>query len=825
MRQFLNDIRYELRVLARRPGFSLVVVLTLAFGIGVNIALYSFVYSVLLKPLPFKDSSRIAMIWTSMPELGFPKLLSSPADYTDFAAVQKSFESVALFENHAFDLAGEGQPERLTGAKVSASLFPMLGVKPLAGRTFTDAENKTGQHVAILSYGLWQRRYGAGENMVGKSISLDRQPYTVVGVMPRGFFFPISGPDGNSDPAEIWVPAGLSAEQIFTRGAMYEFSVLGKLKPGAMYAQAQSEASIIGEQIRKKYPPAVLAALHNSTIGFTVVPYHQEIAGKIRMPLLVLLGAVALLLLITCVNIANLLLVRGAARQREMAIRASLGAGWWQTTRLMLTEGTLLAFLGGGLGAVLALTCRGLLISLLPTAFPQTGAIEMNGPVLIFAFLLCVAASLVFGLVSAAAMFRFPLQQTLQEGGRSAAGSRLRQRIQGLLVVSQCGIALALLVGAGLLLRSFSRLMTTDPGFQPGHVLRMSVYLPRETYSKPQQIRDFYQQMLEKTMAIPGVRTAGLSTDLPLDAQETELVHDADGYRGKPDVLPSVCRSWLMGDYLKALNIPLIAGREFTPADNAKSTPVVLISNGLAKRLWPGEIALGKRLRAGPSPDLTVVGVVGDVKDGALGDDAQPHIYTPYLQESDEIVGHPTWNALRTINLVAQTSVEPSSLAKSIQQGIWSLDPQLAIAHVETMSQGISESVAPQRFNLFLLLTVASLAVFLAVIGIYGVVSYAVSRRTQEIGVRIALGASPRSILAMVLQQGMLLALAGTVIGLGGAFALTRFLQSLLYGITTTDALTFSAAPVLLMLSALLACYVPARRAMQVEPNRALRHE
>jgi predicted permease len=338
MRHFLKDIRYELRILARAPGFSMVIVLTLAFGIGVNIALYSFVYTVLLKPLPFKDPSKIAMIWTSMPELGFPKLLTSPADYTDWAAAQKSFESVGLFEDHLFDITGNGEPERLTGAKVSSSVFSILGVQPMAGRTFTKTEDTPGQHVVILSYGLWKRRY-AGESIVGQTISLDRQPYTVVGVMPRGFVFPISGPDGNSDPAEFWVPAGLEPLQLFNRGAMYEFSVLGRLKPDASFAQAESEAKLIGEQVRSRYPERTLAALHHSSISFAIVPYSQEIQGKIRMPLLVLLGAVVLLLLITCSNISNLLLVRGAARQREMAIRRSLGATWWQTARLTLAAG------------------------------------------------------------------------------------------------------------------------------------------------------------------------------------------------------------------------------------------------------------------------------------------------------------------------------------------------------------------------------------------------------------------------------------------------------------------------------------------------------
>jgi predicted permease len=508
-----------------------------------------------------------------------------------------------------------------------------------------------------------------------------------------------------------------------------------------------------------------------------------------------------------------------------MAIRASLGATWWQTVRLMLAEGTLLAFVGGIIGAALALWCRGFLISLLPPSFPQTASIEMNGPVLGFAFLLCVGASLIFGLVSAVAMFRSPLQQVLQEGGRSPSGTRSHRRLQGALVVAQCGIALALLIGSGLLLRSFSQLLATNPGFQSRDVLQMGVYLPRETYSGAERIKDFFQQVLDHARAVPGVRVAGLSTDLPLDAQERELIHNASDYKGKADTLPSVIRSWVMGDYLKTLNIPLISGREFTPEDNEKSVPVVIISKDLAQRLWPGEEAIGKRLRAGPSPDLMVVGVVGDVKDGSLGDETHPHVYTPYRQESVELISHPTWGGLRTMNLVIQTSVAPASVAKLVQQEIWKLDPQLAIMHVQTMKEKIGDSVAPQKFNLFLLSTIAFLAVFLAIVGVYGVISYAISQRTQEIGVRIALGASPRSILLMILRHGLLLILVGTVIGVAGSLALSRFLQSLLYGITTRDTLTFIAAPVLLIIIALAACYFPARRAMRLQPNVALRHE
>jgi len=825
MRPFLDDIRYELRVLAKVPGFTLVVVATLALGIGVNVTLYSFVYTILLRPLPFRDSSRIAMIWTSMPELGFPQLLTSPPDYTDFVTAQKSFESVALFENHSFDVTGNGEPESIPGARISASLIPMLGVEPLAGRTMSAAEDQPDQHVVVLSYGLWQRRYGGDRGVLGKPIFLDRQPYVVIGVMPPSFVFPISGALGNSDPAEVWVPVGLSAPQIINRGAMYQFSILGKLKIGISLAQAQSEAKIIGEQIRKNYPARVLAALHNTSIGFDVVSYHDAVAGTMRMPLLVLQGAVALLLLIAFANTAHLLLVRSASRQREMAIRASLGAAWWQTARLILAEGIVLAFLSGAAGAGLALLSRHLLASLLPSSFPQTGVVEMNGPVMIFTLLLCVAASLVFGLISMRAPHRSNLQETLQQGGRTAGATRQRQRLHGLLVVAQCGIALMLLIGAGLLLRSFSRLLKTNAGFQSSHIIRATISLPLEAYSQPHQLRDFFQQVIQKTAAIPGVHLAGLSTDVPLESQEAEMVHDADGYHGKPDTLPSIVRSWVMGDYLKTLGIPVLSGRDFTPDDTQKSLPVALISQGLAQRLWPGDSALGKRFRVGPSVNLNVVGVVGDVKDSSLSSDAQPHVYTAYLQERDEILAVPTWKTVRTMNLVVHSNGDPSNLIKPIQGAIWNLDPQLAITNVGMLSEEIQQAVAPQKFNLFLLLTIAFLAVFLAMIGIYGVVSYTVTYRTQEVGVRMAMGATPRLILIMILRHGFVLAIVGIILGLGGAFALSRFMQSLLYGVTTTDALTFSAAPALLLLVALIACYVPARRAMSIEPNSALRSE
>jgi putative ABC transport system permease protein len=826
MERLLQDLRYGLRLLWKSPGFTVVSVLTLALGIGVNTALFSVVNEVIIRPLPFKDSSQLVMIWTSLPSLGFQKIPFSPSDYTDVAQNQQSFQAIAIFENQKFDLTGEGQPEQITGARVSASLFSVLGTQPILGRTFLPEEDQPGREMeVVLGYALWQQRYGSDRSIIGKTVSLNRQPYTVVGVMPRGFEFPLHGPSDNQQPGQVYVPAAFSSTVLQMRGAMYQYSVVARLKPGVTIQEAQNEAQVLGPRVEKNYPPEVLKAFRNAELSFLIDSYHNAVAGEVRTPMLIMLGAVALVLLIACANVANLLLSRGAVRQRELAIRSAMGANRSRLLRQMLTESLLLAMTGSAVGIVLAKVGKDMLLKFLPASFPHPDTIDLNASVFAFAMLLCLVATLIFGLVSVAESSRISLQQILQESTASGTAVHRRRRMQAFFVISEFAFALGLLISAGLLLRSFSRLLKVDPGFQPDRVLSMTVSLPKQPYTQADQLRNFYRELIAQVGTLPGVASAGLSSDLPLAAQETETVHEIDGHKvdsGSP--LP-LHRSWVMGDYLSTLRVPLIKGRFLGPQDLPSAQLVAVISQQMAQRFWPGQEAVGKQLRVGPSAVLTVVGVVGDVKDGSLESDPIPHIYTPYLQEIDKLVGHPTWTGLRSMNLVVSTQADPSTLTSPIRNLIWKLDPQLTTTNVATLKEAIQESVLPQRFNMFLLLIFAGVAVFLAMVGIYGVISYAVTQRTREIGVRIALGAKPITILNLILRDGATLALWGAAIGIGVALMLARLLRSLLFGIGALDPLTFVAASIVLVVVALFACFVPARRAMRINPNAALRHE
>jgi len=826
MEALFQDFRFGIRLLWKSPGFALVAVITLALAIGVNTAVFSVVNAVLLKPLPFPDPSRLTMLWVSMPSLGFHKIPFSPSDYTDYVRGQKSFDGMAIFENQKFDLTGYGQPEQVDGARVSASLFSVLQVQPLLGRTFTGDEDRPGkEHVVVLSNGLWRQRYGGDRSIVGKDIFINRQPYSVVGVMPPDFGFPLVGPVDNQTPARLFVPAAFTPTVLNMRGAMYQYSVVARLRPGVSIDAAQAESRILGPQIRTNYPAEVLGAFHNAELGFVVAPYHEAVVGDVRTPMLILLGAVALVLLIACANVANLLLARGAVRQRELSIRVAIGAQKLRLFRQIFVESWLLAFFGSLLGVALAYVTRNFLLALLPSSIPYHGNIDLDVRVMGFALVLCLVATLIFGVVSAIESSRTSTRQVLQESSSTGTSVRHRRRLQGFFVISEFAFALGLLIAAGLLLRSFSTLVKVDPGFQPDRVLSLTVALPRQPYAEANQLRNFYRDLVARVSALPGIDAAGLSSDLPLAAQETETVHELDGHKVDSGTPLPIHRSWVMGNYLPALKAPLLRGRFFTPEDLPTAPQVAVISQSMAQRFWPGQNAIGKQLKVGPSPVLTIVGVVGDIKDGSLGKEPMPHVYTPYLQERDLLVGHPTWNGLRSMNLAVLARSDPSAQIAPIQDLIRNLDPQLTTTNLATMREVIQESVLPQRFNLFLLTIFAVVAVFLAMVGIYGVISYTVKQRTREIGVRIALGARPATILRLILREGGILALWGIAIGIGGALAMARLLRSLLFGVAAVDPLTFVTAAFLLVVAALFACLVPARRAMRINPNSALRYE
>ena len=814
-----QDIRFALRMLRKSPGFTAVAILTLALGIGANTAIFSIVDAVLLRPLPFKNPSRLVMLWEGIPEIGFPKITASAPDIVFFESQQKSFDSIGTFQNEALDISGgTGEPERIVAARVSASTFPLLGVSPLIGRTYTEAEDKARANVVVLSYGLWQRRYAANPKIVGQTVDLGRVPYTVLGVMPKGFVFPLSGPDGNDQPSDLWVPMAFTQDELTGWGNHFNNSVLGRLKPGVTITQAQAEANLIAGRLLQAYPAALLKAFPNSHVHIMLFPFHKEVVGSVETLLLVLMAAVGLVLFIACANVATLLLSRAASRSKEIAIRTALGASRMRLVRQMLTESLVLALAGGALGVLIAFWGTKGLLPLVPSSIPLPPAVSMGGSVLAFVAAVCCITSIIFGVAPAFQISAVSLQGSLQEGGRSGTPGHARRRLQGIFVTAEFALALVLLIGAGLLVRSFTKLLATNTGFRPDHVLTVNVPLPAKAYPNAAAVRGFYEQALQRISALPGVKSDGISSDLPFNGNE----RDALQVDGKPGKTPSVGVSMVFGDYLSTMGISLLRGRGFTPEDRAGSQLVALVSEGTAKVLWPGQDAIGKRLSVLGQTEV-VVGIVADVSDGALADKPQPHVYVPYLQlpavffEGD--------NQLRAMNIAVRTTEDPGASTSAVTGQIHSLDPDLAVAGIHTMDQELSESVAGPKFNTSLLGIFSIAALFLAAIGIYGVLAYTVAQQTHEIGVRLALGAQRRDVMRLVLAHGARLALAGIVIGLLAAFGLTRLMASLLYGVSASDPLTFAAVSVLLFLVALLACYVPARRAMKVDPMVALRYE
>ena len=816
----VQDVRYALRTLAKSPGFTAIAVLTLALGIGANTAIFSIVHAVLLRPLPFKDPAKLVMLNESFKSLGFPEVGASPPDLLVIERSQKSFSSIGAFQNKDLALSGEGEPEHITAARVSASIFPMLGIQPLLGRTYSAQEDTPGTHVAVLGYSLWQRRYAGRPNIIGQTIELDRNSYTVVGVMPKNFQFPLPGPKFNNEPAELWIPIAFTPDELQGWGDQYNNSVLARLKPGVTFHQAQAEAAVVTAELKRVYPPAMVKIFNGATPAIGVTPLHRAITGSVETLLLVLMGAVGLVLLIACANVATLLLSRASSRSREVAIRTALGASRMRLIRQMLTEALVLALAGGGLGILIAFWGTSGLLSLVPSSLALPHSASLGGWVLAFVVAVCCLTAAVFGLAPAFQVFSVRVQGSLQESGRSGTPSRARHRLQGFFVMAEFALAMILLIGAGLLLRSFSKLLRTTPGFRPDHLLTLRVPLSFEGYSKAAQVRQFYQQAIERIASLPGVKSVAASNDLPLESEDHEILQ----VEGRLSSAPGMTVTWTVGDYFSTMGIPLMEGRSFTPEDRIGSQPVAVINQETAKLLWPGENALGKRL-GHPFPNMmrTVVGIVGDVNDGPLGSKPGPHFYLPYLQLPDDYIVYN--KVIIPINLVVRTSTEPASLTSAVVAQIHSLDPQLAVTNIRTMDQELASSVAAPKFNTFVLGLFALLALFLAAIGIYGVLAYVVAQQSHEIGIRMALGAPQRDVMRLILIQGARLALAGLVIGTLAALALTRMMSSLLYSISASDPLTFAAVATVLFGVALLACYIPARRAMRVDPLIALRYE
>jgi putative ABC transport system permease protein len=812
----VQDLRFGLRVLVKNPSFTAVAVLTLALGIGANSAIFSVVNAVLLRPLPFLAPDQLVRVVSVRLRENVPDNASYP-DFADWRAQNHVFERMAAFHTDSFTLTGQGEAAHIPGAVVSADLFSLLSARPALGRTFLPEEDNLGAVggglVVILSYRLWQERFGADPGIVGRTIELDNRSFTVVGVMPAGFQFPIQ-----AEPIDFWTTVAVEfiaptggqsmAEQ---RGAHY-LDVIARLKPHVSGAQAQAEMRTIVNALNKQYP-------ENAPRGTRIVPELDQLVGDVRPALLVLLAAVGCVLLIGCANVANLLVARAAARQKEMAVRGALGAGRGRIIRQLLTESLLLASVGGTLGTALALWGIHAVVGLVPEDIPRLADIHLDGSVLVFTILLSLLTGILFGLAPALQVSGPNVMESLKEGGRGLADSLHRSHMRSFLVVFDVAVAVVLLVGAGLLIQSFWHLQRVDPGFNPHRILTFKIDLPYTRYEGVHQTQ-FFQQAVMRLNRLPGVRSASLVLPLPLDGDEIDTSFDIEGRHAARADQPRTNYSWTEPGYFRTLGIPLLRGRDFTERDDLKAAPVVIINETLARNFFPGRDPIGLRIKPGisngykESPMREIVGVVGDVKLNGLTAPAGPQVYVPLAQ-----------SPLGSMIVVVHTEIDPLSVAPTVRREVAAMDKDLPIYGVKTLDQYLGESVAQSRFDTSLVGIFAALALALAAVGLYGVVSYSATQRTHEIGVRVALGAQKGDVLELVVGQGFKLALIGVAIGIAGALMLTRFLSSLLYGVRPTDPLTFIAVSMILTSVALMAGYIPARRATKVDPLVALRYE
>lgn len=805
-----QDARYSLRRLRKSPGFSIVVVFTLALGIGANTAIFSVVYAVLLRSLPYPHPEQLVNIFENNLHLG---IKASGCSYQDFKELQKSglFSAVAGVQRHDLTLTGAGDPTVVTTVSVTPEIFPLLNASPLAGRYFLSADNiKGAAPVVLLSEGLWRTRFGADPNVLGRSIRLDQQAFTVAGIMPAKFRVPVFG-----SHQEIWIP--VVQDPLFSpwipKRDLHWLRVVGRLNNGVSLASAQSQADAISRTLEAEFPK------QNAGWAVRLAPLQKAIVGDIRMPLLVLLGAVDLVLLLACVNIANLLLARATSRTREVAVRQALGARRGRIVRQLLAENAVLGLLGALLGVALAYFSTHALGSLLPSDVPATQQVQLDGWVLGFALLLSLAASIGFGLAPALMTARSDVQSNLKDGTTRSGSDRSRLRVRNLLTGIEIALAMVLVVGAGLLVRSLIAMTTVDPGFSAAHVLKAEISLPRYQYSTPQQWSAFADTLLERLQAQPGLEDSALAVPLPLADNFLNLpFHIADRAAPTPGTPTTADYVSVSPKYFHAMEIPLLRGRFFTNEDSGTSSRVVIVSESLARFYFHDEDPIGKKLVFGfpPNSNVTreIIGVVGGVRDVGLTQEPGPMMYVPFAQA-------PFWGG----GLVVKSTLPSSSVVGAIHQVVGSIDKNLPITDVAAMPEVLDASVAQPRFRTWLLGGFGLVALLLAAAGVFGVVSYSVASRTQEFGVRAAIGASPASIGKMVLMEGLGLAAMGLAAGLLAALGLARFLKSEIYGVGAYDPVTFLAGAAILLAVALVACYIPARRAMRVDPMVALRCE
>jgi putative ABC transport system permease protein len=812
MQTLLQDIRFGLRVLFKNPGVTLVAVIALTLGIGANTAIFSVVNAVLIRSLPYEEGDRLAIVWENRQTgKGNPQNVINLGNFFDWKEQNNVFSDMAAFFDLNRNLTGDGEPEEVPGQIATTNLFSLLGVKPILGRTFAPEEGKPGEaKVVVIGYDLWQRRFGGDPHIVGRNITINNEQNEIIGVLPADVGWHVQKGSMIKKAPEIWSPWQVANELRERRGRFAR--AVARLKPGVTQEQAQNEMNIIGARLTQQYPE------FNTNWGVNVVPLRTQFTGEIRKPLLILLGAVGFVLLIACANVANLLLARAASRRKEIALRAGLGASRWRIARQLLTESVLLSTLGGVFGLLLAWWGTKALIALSPPGLMDLRNVVVNLPVLGFTFGLTLLTGIVFGLVPALEAARFDLTDSLKEGGKNIGGGARSQRLRNLLVVTQVALALVLLVGAGLLTKSFNRLQSVEAGFEPNNLLTMQINLPGRKYDDDRKVIDFFKRAIEQLQGIPGVEVAGANSFLPFAGPHSGTNIQLEGQPKRPsgqELSTGVCVT--DANYFQVMRIPLKRGRLFTTQEATEMRHVVVVNEAFVRQNLPGQDPLGKRVTINMKNENVpseIIGVVGDNKHMGLDTEVEPMSFWP----------HPEL-AFTSMTLVIRTQGEPTSIAFAARNTIRNLDPEQPVGEVSTMNNLMAKSIARSRFNATLLAVFSIVALVMAAVGIYGVISYSVQLRTHEIGVRMALGAQRRDVLSLVVKRGVVLGLIGVTVGLLAAFGLTRLMASLLFEVTTTDTTVFAAVSGALFLVTLVACYVPARRATKVDPLVALRYE
>ena len=809
MNLLMQDIRFGFRMLFKNPVVTLVSVLALTLGIGANTAIFSVVHAVMLGSLPYKNADQIVVVWERRPDETQNSI--NIGNFADWKAQNTVFSDMAAFFDYRSQTIGDGAPEEIPSQLATPNLFSLLGVNPIRGRTFTAEDAAEGApRVAVISYGLWQRRYGGDEGIVGRTISLNNNPVTIIGVMPADFNWHVRKASRTRKPAELWTPWRFSAGMLERRG---RFAMsLARLKPGVTLEQAQSEMNTIAARLTQQYPD------FNTNWGVNVVPVRTQFTGELRKPLIILLGAVAFVLLIACANVANLLLARATARRKEIAVRVGLGASRWQIVRQLLVESLLLSGVGGVLALLVAVWGTRALIAIGPPSLASLQGVGVNLPVLGFTLGVALLTGIIFGVVPAFEASRFNFNDSLKEGGKNVGGTAGSQRFRNVFVVTQVALALLLLVGAGLLLKSLNHLQSVDPGFNPANLLTVRVSLPLPKYSEDPKCIGFFKRLISDVKAIPGVEEAGAIDTLPFTSQHSGTIVTIVGQPKLPAGQELETGVGVTDqNYFKAMQIPLKRGRLFTDQEATEMRHVVVINEAFAKKYFAGQEPLGQKLiieMKDENVPTEIIGVVGDSKHMGLDQEIEPMSYWP----QPELV-------YSQMTLAIRTKGDAASFAPAVRNAVAAIDPEQPVSDVATMEQLLAVSVSRSRFNTTLLVIFAVVALVMAIVGIYGVMSYTVSQRTHEIGVRIALGAQPGDVMKLVVMRGVVLGLIGVAVGVAAAFALTRLMTTLLFEVTPTDATVFASVAVGSFLVTLLACSIPARRATKVDPLKALRYE